>query len=74
MTTQKQIRAAFWRAFPQFRQRMIPAGRSRTGRLLYRPAAQNDYPATVRCTFVDFVDSLARSGQISDALAERVTL
>lgn len=30
--------------------------------------------ATVRCTFVDFVDTLARNGDISAALAARVTL
>ena len=27
-----------------------------------------------RCAFVDFVDCLARNGQITDALANRVTL
>jgi len=31
------------------------------------------FPDT-RCAFSDFVDYLARDGQISDALAQRVTL
>lgn len=62
-TTQKQVRAAFW---------------AQDGSKLYGcPAAwktQNDYPVGTRMHFVDFVDALARDGQISEALAQRVTL
>lgn len=63
-TTQAQIRAAFWAAFPELPRRKIPnyAG---TGRM---------YPTDTRCAFVDFVDTLARDGAISEALAGRVTL
>jgi hypothetical protein len=57
MTTQKQIRAAFWQGFPNVKRR-----------------PQNDLPTDIRCEFVDFVDMLARSGIISEALAQRVTL
>ena len=60
MTTQKQIRASFWHAFPNFQR--IP-GKS-----------QNDYPATVRSAFVDWVDYLQKSEQISESLANRATL
>lgn len=75
MKTQADIRAAFWQSFPQFRRRFIPAGRSeKSGRLLYRPARQNDYPATVRSAFVDYVDHLNKSGTIPAALAQSVTL
>jgi hypothetical protein len=35
---------------------------------------QNDYSATVRCEWCDYVESCARNGIISDALAQRVTL
>ena len=66
MTTQKQIRAAFWQSFPHLEEQARAAG------ILSK--RQNHHCATVRCAFVDFVDSLARSGQISDALASRVTL
>jgi hypothetical protein len=57
MTTQKQIRAAFWQRFPNVKRQ-----------------PQNDLPTDIRCEFVDFVDMLARDGQISESLAARVTL
>jgi hypothetical protein len=66
MTTQKQIRAAFWQSFPHFEEQARAAG------ILSK--RQNHHCATVRCAFVDFVDSLEKSGQISEALAFRVTL
>ncbi len=63
-TTQAQIRAAFWAAFPELPRRKIPnyAG---TGRM---------YPTDTRCAFVDFVDALSKAGDISPELADRVTL
>ena len=66
MTNQKQIRAAFWVAYPHHAEQAREAG------ILTAP--QNRHCATVRCLFVDFVDSLARSGSISEALAARATL
>jgi len=66
MTTQKQIRRAFWGAFPHFAEQAREAG------ILSKP--QNEHCATVRCCFVDFVDSLERGGEISEALAARATL
>jgi hypothetical protein len=63
MTTQKQIRAAFWEMLesspdyvPQFRR------------------SQNACPADTRMAFCDYVESLARNGEISEALAQRATL
>lgn len=41
---------------------------------LYRLKFQNEYNATIRTMFVDYVDSLQRSGEISDRLAKNVTL
>ena len=60
ITTQAKIRELFWGCYPQFK---------RHGR-----RKQNDYPIDVRLSFCGFVDHLNRSGQISDKLAERVTL
>ena len=62
ITTQKALREAFW---------------SQAGVLadFYRVSyRQNRYSATVRCAWCDFVDQMVRSGQISDKLAQRVTL
>jgi hypothetical protein len=35
---------------------------------------QNQQPTDTRSAFVDFIDALHRSSQISDALAQRATL
>jgi len=60
ITTQKQVRELFWGCYPQFKRR---AGWK-----------QNQYHADIRMSFCDFVEGLRRDGQISDKLAERVTL
>lgn len=65
-TTQKQIRAEFWSVHPHLAKQAREAG--------MLTARQNQHCATVRCAFVDFVDHLHRTGQISDALSDRVTL
>ena len=57
-TTQAQVRAAFWEAHP------YADAKTRCG----------DYKTDTRCAFVDYVDALCRNGDISDALAQRVTL
>ena len=59
MTTQKQVREAFWQAFPDLSRK-----RGRDG----------DYLTDTRVTFVDYVDNLSRNGEISEKLAHRVTL
>ncbi len=64
MATQKQVRAAFWEA----------QGAEFTRRYWHPTMRQNSYPADVRMAFVDYVDMLARDRQISEALAQRVTL
>jgi hypothetical protein len=58
-TTQAQVRAAFWQGWPQGFQ---------------RGKKHNEYIATIRVEFVDFVDMLQKDGHISEALAQRVTL
>lgn len=64
--TQSQVRENFW-AFL----RDVNPGQAVKYR---RTKRQNDYPTDIRVTFVDFVDSLRKSRQISEALACRVTL
>jgi len=65
-TTQKQVRAAFWEAYPYFEFKARKAG--------VFSKSQNNHCVDVRCAFVDFVDMLARDGDISDDLSNRVTL
>jgi hypothetical protein len=66
MTTQKELRAAFWRAYSHHE------GQARKARILTAP--QNRHSADTRAAFVEYVDWLHRDGQISDALAARATL
>jgi hypothetical protein len=65
-TTQAQVRAAFWEEHSSFDHQVRAAG--------IRSKGQNAQCATVRCTFVDWINSLSKDGQISEALAQRVTL
>lgn len=62
MKTISEVRAAFWEDHSQFRHQYRKTWR------------QNRYNATIRAAFVDYVDMLQKSGQITDALADRVTL
>lgn len=63
-TTQRQVRAAFWLAHPTLPRRRIQ-NYSGNGTM---------YPTDTRCAFVDYIDALAKAGQIGQALAERITL
>jgi len=58
-TRARDVRRAFWQEHPT-------ASRKR-GR-------DGDYLTDTRCAFIDFVDMLARNGDISEDLAGRVTL
>jgi len=69
MTNQKQIRAAFWKAFPDLPRRRYRYSPNRSDK-----TAQLVYPIDTRCAFVDFVDYLQRAGIISETLADRATL
>lgn len=71
MTTQKQVRAAFWQA----------AKRGDFGSMSVTPKRIRNYSGNgtmhntdTRCAFCDFVDSLSKSGEIPEGLADRVTL
>lgn len=67
MTSQPQIRDAFWRAHPTADRKRYPA-RDGTCEDKWR------YCTNTRCAFVEFLDFLRRDGQISAALANRATL
>lgn len=56
------VRNDFWHSHPQFKNEY---------RKTYR---QNQYNATIRTCFVDYVDYLQKDGIISESLANRVTL
>ena len=66
MTTQKQIRSAFWAAHPDHEEY--------ARKWEIKTAPQNRHNTETRMAFVDFVDSLAKSGRIADKLAQRATL
>ena len=70
MTTQKQVRAAFWEA-SAIRDFEHPG---RGPNISHKRGRDGDFNTDTRCAFGDFVDMLARDGQISEKLAERVTL
>lgn len=66
ITNQANLRREFWQTFPDFAYQAREAGIISKG--------QNAQCATVRCTFVDWLDGLARSGAVSQSLANRATL
>ena len=68
--TESQVRKAFWEFHPQIKCVKVRLAGSR--RIV--PAQQNSQPADTRMAFVDFVDMLHRNGEISEKLADRVTL
>ncbi len=74
MNTQTEIRNSFWAAFPEYKPKYRAIPFTQNGKRLYRRKTQNEYSATIRSLFVEFVDSLARNGEITEALASRVTL
>lgn len=69
MTNQKQIRAAFWEAFPD-----LPRRRYRYSWNPRDKTAELVYPIDTRCAFVDYLDQLQRDGVISESLANRAKL
>ncbi len=62
MTTQTQVRVAFWEAHPQYVSEFKASKR------------QDDYRVDIRVAFVDYVDMLQKDGTISDKLASRIIL
>ena len=70
-TTQRQIRRAFWQA----------AGAGEFTPLRVTPKRITNYSGNgkmyntdTRCCFVDWLDGLSKSGEVSEDLAQRATL
>lgn len=63
-TTQRQVRSAFWKAHPTLQRKRIP-NYSGNGTM---------HVTDTRCAFTDWIDSLSKNGEISQDLAQRVTL
>lgn len=63
ITSQQTIRALFWEDDAE-----------RKRRFWHPTYTQNQYTTDVHVSWVDFVDNMSRSGQISNALASRATL
>jgi hypothetical protein len=66
ITTQRELRKRFWQDHPHYAEQARAAG------IISKP--QNEHCATVRCAFVDWLDGMHRSGEISEVLADRATL
>ena len=60
-TTQAQIRNAFWQGSKHLKHYI-------------KSKIQNEYNATIRSEFVEFIDMLERNNHISEKLAYEVTL
>ena len=64
ITTQRELRAEFWRTFPQLSRRKI-TNYSGNGKM---------HVTDTRVTWCDWIDSLSKDGAISQELANRATL
>ena len=67
ITTQQQVRAEFWREHKGV-QGVTPR------RITDYSGNGKMYNTDTRCAFADFVDYLSKAGDISQELAQRVTL
>ncbi len=64
ITNQRQLRREFWQTFPQLPKRRI-TNYSGNGKM---------WPTDTRCAFVDWLDSLQKAGDVSQALAQKASL
>ena len=77
MKTIKEIRKSFWAYCSEIGLNYKPKFKkviSKSGRVYWTQCTQNDYNTDIRCTFIDYVESLCRDGVISESLANRITL
>lgn len=66
ITSQVELRREFWASFPELE---TEARRRRT-----ISKGQNAQTCDARTAFVDWLDGLSKSGQVSERLAARATL
>ena len=64
ITTQREARAEFWRQHPDLDRRKIP----------HYSGKGTMYTTDTRVAFVDWIDYMSKSGQITDRVAQNVTL
>jgi hypothetical protein len=65
-TTQKQIRKAFWQYLKEENPKLYAKGK--------RSKRQNDQPTDIALWFIGFTESLCQDGQITEKMAQKVTL
>ena len=66
MKTQKEVRANFWAYLKEIAPQYLKEYKT--------SKKQNQYTADVRILFVDYIDNLHTSGEITQNLAYKVTL
>jgi hypothetical protein len=66
MKTQKEVRANFWAYLKEIAPQYLKEYKT--------SKKQNQYTADVRILFVDYIDNLHKSGEITQNLAYKVTL
>lgn len=67
ITNQRELRREFWETFPELDRRKLVFGGGGVG-------SYQAHRTDTRVTFVDWIDALQKSGDISEALAQRATL
>lgn len=72
-STVNEVRDAFWEQHPQFKKEK-KTRRTPSGRNIRTWKTQNDYPCDIRMAWCDFVENTRRSGDMTESLANRVTL
>ena len=70
-TTQREVRAAFWRAAHDGQFAGLNVTRNKIENYSGNGTMHN---TDTRCAFVDWLDGLAKNGEVSAELADRVTL
>lgn len=66
--TYKQVRDSFFELYNYKREYI----KDKKG--YYRPKDQNEYVTDIRCAFVDYIDSLFKSGEITESQSNNITL
>ena len=71
ITTQKELRKAFWQGYKTINNiNIIKLYNQVTG----KPLTQNEYNATIRSEWCEFVDAMQKDGIISERLSNKATL
>lgn len=66
MKTQKEVRKSFWQYLKEVSPTLYAQGK--------RSKRQNEQCTDIRCTFVQWLDDMHRSGQITEKQVNKYTL